>query len=170
MSIAPRRGRRWHRRLLLGSFAVFLVLAVVPLWPWRPTCRCQQGVRGDLRDVYVDRFALWLRQDKVYYWQLGDVILLRVLPWLDGVEIETRADAIYNGECSIAEALSDDQTIDGRFYPAPEAIKRLKVELEPRLGPDPRIKPDGTRIVGSDTRVTRSCRLFRAAILEPPAP
>jgi hypothetical protein len=94
-----------------------------------------------------------------------------VLPWLDGVEIGSRADAIYNGECKIAEALSDDETIDGVHHPAPEAVKRLKVELEPLLGPDPRLQPDGTfRWWNADTRVGRSCRLFRASILEPAAP
>lgn len=120
--------------------------------------------------MYVDEFASWLRQENIYYWRFDDLILIRVLPWLDRVQIWTRSDAMYNGECKLAASFSDDQTIDGKFYPAPEAVKRLKLELEPRMGPDPRVKPDGTRIVGSDTRVTRSCRLFRAAILEPPAP
>jgi hypothetical protein len=167
VSTAPAATYRWRRRLLLSSLVIVLILLVVPLWPWRPICRCQEGVQGDLRDIYVDRFALWLRQDKIYYWRLGDLILLRVLPWLDGVEIGSRADAIYNGECKIAEALSDDETIDGVLHVAPELVKRLKVELEPTLGPDPRIKPDGSRIVGADTRVRRSCRLFNAAVLEP---
>jgi hypothetical protein len=154
----------------MGLLVVLVVLAIVPLWPWRPACRCATVWQGDLRDVYVDQFAGWLRQENVYHWRFGDLILLRVLPWLDRTQIWSRADAIYNGECKLAASLSDDQTIDGVFYPAPETIKRLKVELEPRLGPDPRIKPDGTRIVGLDTRVARFCPLFRATILEPPPP
>lgn len=127
--------------------------------------------QGDLRDVYVDEFTGWLREENVYYWRFGDLILLRVLPWFDRPPIWTRADAIYNGECKIAAALSDDQTIDGVLYPAPDAVKRLKIELEPRIGPDTRFNPDGTRAwYGSDTRVALSCPLFRASIVEPPAP
>lgn len=74
---------------------------------------------------------------------------------------------ILNAERKLAEALSDDQTIDGVLYPAPEKVKRLKKELEPIIGPDPRRRPDGTWVHGSDTRVSGNCQLFRAAILEP---
>jgi hypothetical protein len=78
---------------------------------------------------------------------------------------------IYNTECKLAAALSDDQTIDGVLYPVPETVKRLKIELEPKIGPDTRFNPDGTRAwYGSDTRVALSCPLFRASILEPPLP
>lgn len=158
------RGRaRW-----LGSVAlVLLVLAVVPLWPWRPACRCKTVWWGDLRNIYVHEFTYSLEHENVYYWRFGDLVLLRVLPWFDGNELWSRSDIIYNMECKLAEALSDDETIDGVLYPAPELVTRLKVELEPKIGPDPRLKPDGTRAIGYDTRVAFSCPLFRASILEP---
>lgn len=162
-------GGSWCPRLLVGSVAVLLVLAIVPLWPWRPACRCPIVWHGDLRDVYVDQVANSLRRESIYYWRFGDLILIRALPWFDRTQIWTRSDAIYNIECKLAGSLSDDQTVDGVFYPAPETVRRLKVELEPRIGPDPRIKPDGTRRVGLDPRVAFSCLLFRATILEPPA-
>jgi hypothetical protein len=74
---------------------------------------------------------------------------------------------VPNGERKLAEALSEDQTIDGVLHPAPEAVERLKKELVPIIGPDPRRRPDGTWVYGNDTRVSRNCQLFRAAILEP---
>ena len=170
MSTIGRGGLSWRLRLLVGSLVTLLLLALVPLWPWRPTCRCHTAPEGDLRDAYVDAFAAFMRQEHVYHWRFGDLILIRVLPWFDQVEIWTREDAIYNTECKLAAYFSEDQIVDGKPLPAPAAVKRLKVELEPTMGPDQRIKPDGTRIVGLDTRVQRSCRLFRASILEPPAP
>ena len=103
-----------------------------------------------------------------YDWRFGDLVLLRLLPWFDGTDLIPRRSVVPNGERKLAEALSDDQTIDGVLYPAPEAVTRLKRELEPAIGPDPRFAPDRTRLYyGSDTRVGRNCELFRAAILEP---
>jgi hypothetical protein len=139
----------------------------VPVWPWWPTCSGKL-ITGDYRDIYVDKFARWLGSLNVYYWRSGDLVLVRPLPWLDGDEYWGQRAIIANGEKKLAEALSDDQTIDGVFYPAPEAVTRLKKELDPIIGPDRRFAPDGTRLYyGSDTRVGRNCRLFRAAILEP---
>ena len=169
MSAPPTVGLSWQRRLLLASVATLLVLALVPLWPWRPTCRCHTAPEGDLRDIHVDAVTAFMRQEHVYHWRFGDLILIHVLPWFDQTRIMTRSDIIHNMECKLAASFSEDQIVDGALYPAPTAVKRLKVELEPVMGPDQRIKPDGTRIVGLDTRVRRSCRLFRASILEPPA-
>lgn len=155
-------------KLAFVAAAVLLVLATVPLMPWRPACRCPTVWEGDLRDVYVDQFAYWLGQENVYYWRVGDLILLRVLPWLDRQPVYlSRADAIYNTECQVAEGLSEDLTIDGVLHRVPEALERLRVEMAARIGPDPRFAPDGTRRIASDTRVTLFCPLFRATILEP---
>lgn len=156
-------------RLALISLLALVVLATVPLMPWRPACRCSTVWSGNLRDIYVDQVVKFLKQENVYYWRFGDVVMIRVLPWLDGNELWARDEIIYDAECKLAESLSEDRTINGIVYPAPEAVKRLKVELEPIIGPDPRIKADGTRIHGSDPRVRFHCALFRAAILEPPA-
>lgn len=166
--------RQWRwpgwARLLGVTALMLLVLAVMPLWPWRPACRCGPVWWGDLRDIYVDEFTAMLELSGVYYWQFGDLVLLRVIPWLDGTEFMSQADAVYNWECKVAEALSEDQTIDSVLYPEPELVKRLKVELEPTIGPDPRFNPDGSRRIAADTRVRYSCPLFRASILEPSPP
>jgi hypothetical protein len=165
---ARTEGRFRRLRFPLVLAAVITVLAVVPLWPWRPACRCDTIWRGDLRDVYVDEFVEGLTQANVAYRRFGDLVLLRAIPWLDGDEWWSQADAVYNTECKSAEALSDDQTIGGVLYPAPEIVKRLKAELEPEIGPDTRFNPDGSRAwYGSDKRVRYSCSLFRASILEP---
>jgi hypothetical protein len=167
-----RCSRSWQscivRRLKLGVglLTLFAFLSVVPVWPWWPTCGGKL-ITGDYRDVYVDRFAKALNRDNVYYWRSGDLVLARLLPWLDGDEYWGQDAVILNAERKLAEALSDDQTIDGVLYAAPEEVKRLKKELEPIIGPDPRRRPDGTWVYGSDTRVAGNCQLFRAAILEP---
>lgn len=157
----------WARWLSYVASAL-LVLAVVPLWPWRPACRCETVWRGDLRDVYVDFVAEALDDSRIYYWRFGDLVLLRPLPWLDGHEIVSRSDTVYDIECKVAQMLGDDVTIDGVLYRAPEPLKRLKVEMAQAIGPDPRFDPDGRRRIAADTRITRFCPLFRAAILEPP--
>jgi hypothetical protein len=103
----------------------------------------------------------------VHYWRFGDIVLLRVFPIFDGTDLIPRRSVVYTDQRKLAEILSEDQTIDGVFYPAPEEVKRLKKELEPIIGPDPRRRPDRRWVHGSDTRASRNCRLFRAAILEP---
>lgn len=138
--------------------------------PWRPACRCPTVWTGDLRNVYVDQVAYWLHRDNIYFWRFGDLILLRVLPWLDRPEIQSRADVIYNTECQVAQAVSEDLTIDGVHYEAPKSVERLRVEMADNIGPDPRFDAQGRRRIASDTRVALFCPLFRAAILEPPAP
>jgi hypothetical protein len=163
----------WRHRVVRWTkvggtlLTLFVFFSVVPAWPWWPTCGGKL-ITGDYRDVYVDEFARFLAREDVYYWRSGDLVLVRALPWLDGNELWGQEAVILNAEKKLADALSDDQTIDGVFYPAPDEVKRLKKELEPIIGPDRRFAPDGTRLYyGSDTRVSRNCRLFRAAILEP---
>jgi hypothetical protein len=157
---------RWAK-VGAALLTLLVFLSIVPVWPWWPTC-AGKLIFGDYRDIYVDRFAKALTRDNVYYWRSGDLVLVRMLPWLDGDEYWGQETVILNAERKLAEALSDDQTIDGVYYPAPEEVKRLKKELEPIIGPDRRFAADGTRLYyGSDTRVGRNCQLFRAAILEP---
>jgi hypothetical protein len=147
--------------------ALLLALAIIPLWPWRPACRCYTQWTGDLRDVYVDYVAINLGRNEISYWRFGDIILIRFLPWLDGRQISTRSDAIFNIECKVAEMLSEDVMLDGVLHRAPEAVERLRVEMAARIGSDPRFAPDGTRRIALDTRITQFCPLFRATILEP---
>jgi hypothetical protein len=147
--------------------AAVVLFATVPLWPWWPTCG-GKPIIGDYRDIYVDEFTGSLAQGDIYFWRFDDVVLLRLLPAFDGTDLIPRRSVVASSERKLAEALSDDQKIEGVLYPAPDEVKRLKKELEPIIGPDRRFAPDGTRLYyGSDTRVGRNCQLFRAAILEP---
>ena len=93
-----------------------------------------------------------------------------MLSWLDRPEIQSRADVVYNTECQVAQAVSEDLTIDGMLYQPPKAVERLRIEMADEIGPDPRFDANGRRRIASDTRVTLSCPLFRAAILEPASP
>jgi hypothetical protein len=168
-----RSSRGWRHRVVrwskvsVGLWIAFIFFSTVPVIPWRPSCGGKLII-GDYRDIYVGEFAKALTRDNVYYWRFEDLLLVRLLPWLDGDEYWGQETVILNAERKLAEALSDDRTLDGVFYPAPEEVKRLKKELEPIIGPDRRFARDGTRLYyGSDTRVGRNCQLFRAAILEP---
>jgi hypothetical protein len=162
--------RRRLARFLCFSALTLLVLSVVPLWPWRPACRCETVWWGDLRDAYVDFVAEALDRSGIYHWRFADLILLRPVPWLDDHELVPRSEDIYDIECKVAEMLGDDVTLDGVLYRAPEALQRLKVEMADRIGPDPRFDAQGRRRIAADTRITLFCPLFRAAILEPPRP
>ena len=104
------------------------------------------------RDIYVERLTVFLGRENVAYARFGDWVLVQLLPWLDGNELWGQGAIIMNAERKLAELLSEDQTFDGIPYPAPEEVKRLKKELEPVIGPDPRHRPDGSWVYGSDTR------------------
>jgi hypothetical protein len=145
-----RRAGRERAGARLGVAAgTLLILLLVPLWPWRPACRCHTQWTGDLRDVYVDYVAKNLDRSCIFYWRFGDIILIRFLPWLDGEQISTRGDAIFNTECKVGEMLSEDVTLDGVLHRAPEAVDRLRVEMAARIGADPRFAPDGTRLIAA---------------------
>ena len=76
-------------------------------------------------------------------------------------------DAISNGTQKFGGYVGEDIVVDGVLHPAPPEVARLMRELEPLLGPDSRIRPDGQVVMGYDRRITSNCDLFRAAILEP---
>ena len=93
-------------------------------------------------------------------------MLIRELGWGIGADMNI-GDVISNGTQKFGAYVGEDIVVDGVLHPAPPEVARLMRELEPLLGPDSRIRPDGQVVMGYDRRITSNCDLFRAAILEP---
>jgi len=70
----------------------------------------------------------------VYYWEIGDIILIRLLPFMDGDELFPQNDAILNANDNAALALASKpyvksfvgETINGKVYHVPDFIKALR--------------------------------------------
>jgi hypothetical protein len=162
--VSPRGLPCWLQGLA-GLLTTVVVMTFVPVQPWLPTCE-DRWVRGNLRDVYVDMYAEALIEDGVYYWRWDDWIFFRPLPFADRATPWGRETTFYNAEQEIAGALAEDVYVNGWLYPAPPRVAELRRELKPLNGPDPRLRPDGTKVIGRDDR----CALLEAAILEPAPP
>ncbi len=75
--------------------------------------------------AFMERVKYGFRQLGVYYWHIGDVILLRILPFLDGSEHFDQGDAIGNSEWGVAMSLIDE------FH------ERIKAGEDANVGPNP---------------------------------
>lgn len=107
--------------------ALFALLTLVPLVPWRARCY-EVPVPGPYRPIFVDEVAAWLAQENVYYWRINDLILPRVLPLFDGNEVFDRRDVLLNIN-KISYSLEEDYTLNGVLYPKPPAVR--EVERQP---------------------------------------
>lgn len=117
-----------HARLLLLPFVVAagtcLLLSAIPVMPWRASCYTEP-VPGPYRPIFLKNVSEWLAGNDVYYWRLGDLILLRLVPIFDGYRSITRETILLNiGKISLM--LEDDVTIDGVLYPKPPAVREIE--------------------------------------------
>ena len=143
----------------LGAIVGLIVfLSVVPVVPFTPTCRPNIADTEDSGTVFgwmIPEYREMLSQQfdsmSVYHWQIGPIVLIRALPWLDGRDSFDQTDAIANAETkaawSLADGYYDGKVIVNPVYYAPDHVKALR---------DP---------VTSDYD-TRSCEFMRAVILE----
>lgn len=155
------RRRPW----LSATFFGFVFLNLVPTWPYTPTC--ELGVRNDvyieepMSDDYRYSLKAHFRAYGVYYWDIGGVILIRLLPFMDGYESLPQIDGIGNANHKAAWALADEQYIgsfvgrelNGRIYRVPDFIKALR---DPKSG--------GFDHIGTGKYGIHGCRFLRTVI------
>ena len=125
--------RRWPKLSVTALAVVFL--SVVPVWPFYPTC--------DIRPPSSDTERLYVRMSDeyrylvkygfhmlgVYYWDIGGILLIRFLPFLDGNPRFDQHDAILNSERGAARNLvsedHDGRIIAGKLYRIPGYLRKL---------------------------------------------
>lgn len=120
---------RWAIALAVLA-TLFLFLAVIPIVPWQARCYEEQ-VPGPYRPIFLKWVTTWLSLQNVYYWRLGDTILLRVLPLFDGNERFNRGDVLLN-ITGISDEFEDDVTTDGVLYPKLPALIQIEKERQER--------------------------------------
>ena len=108
----------------VGSAALLALLTLVPVVPWQARCY-EVPVAGPYRPIFIEQVTAWLSRQDVYYWEINDVIFLRILPLFDGNQSFNRAGILQNIS-KISDRLEDDITIDGVLYPKPPAVKQLE--------------------------------------------
>lgn len=157
--------RPWLSAMVFG----FVFLNLIPTWPYTPTC--ELGVRND---VYIEgsmsddyRYSLKAHFEayNVYYWDIGGVILIRLLPFMDDLGGMAQIDGIGNANHKAAWALSDEKYIgsfvgrelNGRIYHVPDFIKALR---NPTTG--------GFDHIGTGKFGIHGCRFLRTVILGRP--
>ena len=126
MTTSARRRRLRGIITLLAVAATFTLLTLVPIVPWQARCY-EEVVPGPYRPIFVDEVSAWLARQDVYHWRIGGIILLRVLPLLDGNEIFNRGDTILNIS-KISDELEQDVMVGGTLYRKPPAVKRVEEE------------------------------------------
>lgn len=131
------RRRPWFS----ATVFIFAFLTFVPVQPYTPTC----GPSGS-EDIKVAMSADYRTSLKahfvgydVYYWDIGGVILLRLLPFMDGNRLLSQGDGIATANHNAAYALASKRYIgsyvgeelNGRIYRVPEFIEALR---DPKTG------------------------------------
>ena len=124
--------RRWPKLAVTALAVIFL--SVVPVWPFYPECVIKRGLQYEtiyarISDDY--RFLVKRGFDAlgVYYWDIGGILLIRFLPFLDGNPRFDQHDAILNSERKAASYLVseayDGQIIAGKIYRIPGYLRDL---------------------------------------------
>lgn len=132
-------GKFCRRRPWLSATVFILIfLTFVPVWPYTPTCDPHPGktiqVEGEMSPDYRYSLKAHFEMFGVYYWEIGDIILIRLLPFMDGDELFPQNDAILNANDNAALALASKpyvrsfvgETINGKVYHVPEFIEALR--------------------------------------------
>jgi len=94
----------WCRRhpILSATVTIVLVLLFVPLAPIAPDCRSDmfphlgEKMSIVLTPVYRGDVKGYLRDFGVYHWDIGGVLLVRVLPFIDDNDRFDQENAILN--------------------------------------------------------------------------
>lgn len=108
-----------------------------------------------MNSQYVMHLKRWFRLLGVYYWHIGDVVLIRLLPFLDGSEHFDQHNAIIN---------SERKAVGSVVY---EYLERIKAGEGPGVGPNP--IPDQFFALldpktGKSTISSRGCPMMRLVI------
>ena len=126
---------------LIACLVAFL--AVVPVVPFKPWCFAVPGwwesertVKGRTTPEYRGYLTYGFDMLGVYYWSIGDAVLIRALPWLDGSEGFDQHDVIINVSSKsvghLARFLIDEgNAATSENYRDPEVIDYIRSFRDP---------------------------------------
>lgn len=127
-----------RRPKLSATIFIIAFLHLVPIWPYTPFCDLSPGkevsIEGQMSATYRSTLKYAFSSFGVYYWDIGGVILLPVLPFLDGNEFMSHYDARLNANGKAATAVADileggsyaGFEYKGRIYPMAEFLNTLR--------------------------------------------
>jgi hypothetical protein len=128
------RRRPW----LSATVFTILFLLLVPTWPYTPFCRPSPGdrvkIKGKMSADFRHSLKAHFRSFDVYYWDVGGVILVRALPFLDGGSDFWYDEAYLNANNKAATSLTSKTHINSyvghglnsRIYRVPDFIEALR--------------------------------------------
>ena len=120
--------------------------AAVPVVPFKPSCfevpgwwESERVVKGRMTPEYQEGLKYVFDGFGVYYWDIGDIVLIRAFPWLDGNEAFDQHDAIINGVdkavLNLAWHLIDEgEAATSENYRDPELIEYIRSFRDPGGG------------------------------------
>ncbi len=132
-----------RRPKLSATVFAILFLHLVPIWPYTPFCDLTVGeevsIEGDMSATYRTTLKYAFSSFGVYYWDIGGVILIRALPFLDGNDFMPYNDARLNANGKAATAVANiledgpytGYEYKGRIYPVAEFLESLR---DPKSG------------------------------------
>ncbi|NQU71438.1 MAG: hypothetical protein HQ514_12870 [Rhodospirillales bacterium] len=132
-----------RRPKLSATVFAILFLHLVPIWPYTPYCDQSPGkkisIEGDMSATYRSTLKYAFSGFGVYYWDIGGVILIRALPFLDGTDSMPYNDARLNANDKAATAVAnilEDGTYagfeyNGRIYSVAHFLNTLR---DPKTG------------------------------------
>jgi hypothetical protein len=125
---------RRRPKLSITAFVIIFLL-VVPVWPYFPSCDINppssrtQRLCVRMSDEYRELVKYGFHMLGVYYRDIGGVVLIRALPFLDGDPLFEQHDAILNSEQGAAGYLvskaCEGGVIAGQVYRIPACLREL---------------------------------------------
>ena len=132
-----------RRPKLSATIFIIAFLHLVPIWPYTPFCNLSPGkeisIEGDMSETYKSTLKNFFSGYGVCCWDIGDVILTRALPFLDGDELMPYHTAVLNANGKAATAVANiledgpfaEFEYNARIYPVAENLDSLR---DPKTG------------------------------------
>jgi hypothetical protein len=126
---------------IMGAIVGLIVfLAVLPVVPFMPMCQQKLGDWEDMGIVFgwmIPEYRELLTEEfdnmGVYHWEIGPIVLIRALPWLDGRDSFDQTDGIANAENKAAWYLAEGD-YDGEVIVEGVVLRARTRQGAPRPG------------------------------------
>ena len=124
------RGHPWRT----AAIVAFLLLFIVPIEPFRPICSLSYRNEDTLGGPFTAEYRRWIESGfagfGVAYIDVGGFILLRLIPWLDGIQYVNYHNARLNAERKTAWRLVDiyfvGRRVDEDIYRDPSRKRDIR--------------------------------------------
>jgi hypothetical protein len=134
------RRRPWFS----ATVFVFVFLNLVPTWPYTPTCHIkawddQIPIKGPMSADYRSVLKYGFAFDDLYYWDIGGVILIRLLPFVDNMGGVFHTDIKFSWNSKAAWVLATSKKsgsnlsfkLNGKIYKSSDLLDSVR---DPKSG------------------------------------